>query len=136
MVRNIWVRDWIARRPQLGLYDRLMVELRNEDPVAFQNFMRMPPAMYDEMVQRLTPALTKETTNYRASLAPGLKVAITLRHLASGSKFCEMQYACRVTHNTIYLVVHEVCEAIVHEYAHEMLSPPDTEAQWRQLADD
>ncbi len=29
MVRNIWVRDWIARRPQLGLYDRLMVELRN-----------------------------------------------------------------------------------------------------------
>ena len=27
MVRNIWVRDWIARRPELGLYDRLMVEL-------------------------------------------------------------------------------------------------------------
>ena len=87
MVRNIWVRDWIARRPQLGLYDRLMVELRNEDPRAFQNFMRMPPAMYDEIVQRLTPALTKETSNWRAPLAPGLKVAITLRHLASGSKY-------------------------------------------------
>ena len=54
MTRNIWVRDWIARRPQLGLYDRLMVELRHEDPRAFQNFMRMPPAMYDEIVQRLT----------------------------------------------------------------------------------
>ncbi len=78
MVRNIWVRDWIARRPQLGLYDRLMVELRNEDPRAFQNFMRMPPVMYDEIVQRLTPALTKETTNWRAPLEPGLKVAITL----------------------------------------------------------
>lgn len=136
MVRNIWVRDWIARRPQLGLYDRLMVELRNEDPRAFQNFMRMPPAMYDEIVQRLTPALTKETSNWRAPLAPGLKVAITLRHLASGSKYREMQYAWRVPHNTISLVVREVCEAIVHEYAHEMLSPPDTEAQWRQLADD
>ena len=35
VVRNIWVRDWIARRPQLGLYDSLMVELRNEDPTAF-----------------------------------------------------------------------------------------------------
>ena len=31
VVRNIWVREWIARRPLLGLYDRLMVELRNED---------------------------------------------------------------------------------------------------------
>ena len=30
VVRNIWVRDWILRRPQLELYDRLIVELRNE----------------------------------------------------------------------------------------------------------
>ncbi|KAK6170963.1 hypothetical protein SNE40_019239 [Patella caerulea] len=47
-VRAIWVRQWINRRPQLGLYDRLMVELRNEDPRAFKNFMRMPPVMYDD----------------------------------------------------------------------------------------
>ena len=136
VVWNIWVRDWIARGPQLGLYDRLMVELCHEDPRAFQNFMRMPPAMYDDIVQRLTPALTKETTNWRAPLEPGLKVAITLRHLASGFKYHEMEYAWRVLHNTISLVVREVCEAIVHEYAPEMLSPPETDAQWRQLADD
>ena len=68
MARNIWVRDWFARGPQLGLYDRLMVELRNEDPRAFTRFMRMPPAMYDEIVQRLTPALIKQTTNWRADL--------------------------------------------------------------------
>ena len=74
MVRNIWVRDWIVRRPQLGIYDRLMVELRNEDPRAFKRFMRMPHAMYDEIVQRLTPALVKQTTNWRAPLEPGLKV--------------------------------------------------------------
>ena len=74
VVQNIWVRDWIARRPQLGLYDRLMVERRNEDPRAFTRFMRMPPAMYDEIVQRLTPALIMQTTNWRAPLEPGLKV--------------------------------------------------------------
>ena len=90
------MRQWIIRRPQLGLYDRLMVELRNEDPRAFKNFMRMPPVMYDELVERLTPALTKETTRLRAPLDPGLKVTITLRHLASGSKYMEMQYGWRV----------------------------------------
>ena len=74
VVRNIWVRDWIARRPQLGLYDRLMVGLRNENPRAFTRFMRIPPAMHDEIVQRLTPALIKQTTNWRAPLEPGLKV--------------------------------------------------------------
>ena len=135
MVRNIWVRDWIGRRPELGLYDRLMVELRNEDPSSFQNFMRMPPAMFDEIVQRLTPALTKETTNWRAPLDPGLKVALTLRHLASGAKYREMQYGWRVPHNTISVVVREVCEAIVEEYRDELLAPPQTAAEWRQISD-
>ena len=96
VVRSIWVRDWIARRPHLGLYDRPMVELRSEDP----------------------------------------RAAITLRHIASGFKYRDMEYGWRVPHNSISLVVLEVCEAIVHEYAQEMLSPRHTEAQWRQLADD
>ena len=132
----MWVRQWINRRPQLGLYDRLMVELRNEDPRAFKNFMRMPPVMYDELVERLILILTKETTNWRAPLDPGLKVAITLRHLASGSKYREMQYGWRVPHNTISLIVREVCEAIVHVYREEILAPPETPEQWQQITDD
>lgn len=134
-VRYIWVRDWIRRRPELGLYDRLMVELRREDPRAFQNFMRMPPAMFDEVVQRLTPALTKTTTHCREPLEPGLKVALTLRHLASGAKYREMQYGWRVPHNTISIVVREVCEAIIVEYREELLKPPQTAADWRQITD-
>ena len=38
--------------------------------------MRMPPAMYDEIVQRLTPALIKQTTNWRAPLEPDLMVTV------------------------------------------------------------
>ena len=135
MVRNVWVRDWILRRPQLGLYDRLMVELRNEDPRAFHNFMRMPTAMYDELVQRLTPALTKTTTNCRLPLEPGLKVAVTLRHLASGAKYRDMQYAWRVPHNTISLVVREVCQAIIDVYKDELLKAPQTEEEWKNISD-
>ena len=135
-IRAVWTRNWITRRPQQGLYDRLMVELRNEDPRSFQNFMRMPPDMFDELVQRLTPRITKKTTNWRSPLEPGLKVAITLRHLASGSKYHDMQYAWRVPHNTISIVVREVCEAIIEEYLDEQLSPPTTEQGWLQLAND
>jgi hypothetical protein len=135
-VRNIWVREWILRRPEQGLYDQLMVELRNEDPRSFQNFMRMPPDMFDEIVQRLTPRITKKTTNWRAPLDPGLKVALTLRHLASGAKYRDMQYAWRVPHNTISNVVREVCEAIIEEYLDEQMSPPTTQEGWLELAND
>ena len=131
----MWVRQWILRRPEHGLYDKLMVELRNEDPRAFQHFMRMPPAMFDEVVQRLTPRLTKQDTNYRAGLEPGLKVAITLRHLASGNTYRNTQYVWRVPHNTISVVVREVVKAIIEECTDELVFCPTTEQGWRDLAD-
>lgn len=39
--RRYWARAWIARRHSFGLYDQLMMELRNEDQTSFKNFMRM-----------------------------------------------------------------------------------------------
>ena len=132
--RQWWVRPWILRRPELGLYDRLMVELRNEDPASFHNFMRMTPAMYDEIVARLTPHITKQSTKMREPLEPGLKVALTLRHLAAGSTYKDMQYGWRVPHNTISKVVREVCQAIVDEYTEEQLSMPETEEEWKAIA--
>ena len=113
-----------------------MGELRNEDPRAFQNFMRMTPAMFDELVERLSPRITKPSTNFRASLEPGLKVAITLRHLASGNKYRSMQYGWRVPHNTISIIVRDVCNAIIDEYTDEMMTTPNTEEGWRTVADD
>ena len=113
-----------------------MVEMRNEDQRSFHNFMRMQPAMLDEIVERLTPRITKQTTNWRPALDPGLKVALTLRHLAAGAKYKDMQYAWRVPHNTISLVVREVCRAILEEYLDKQMKPPTTEEGWRQTADE
>ena len=133
--RSVWVRPWIGRRLELGIYHQLMVELRREDPSAFHNFMRMDPAMFDELLERLTPRLLKPSTFCRQSLEPGLKLAITIRHLASGAQYRDMQYGWRVPHNTISKVVREVCQAIVDEYLDDLMTTPDTEEGWRQKAD-
>lgn len=134
--RRWWVRPWIGRRIELGIYDRLMMELRNEDTDSFTNFMRMPVPMFDELLERLRPRLTKKSTNFRQPLDPGLKLALTIRHLASGAKYKTMQYGWRVPHNTISYVVREVCQAIVDEYLEEMLTMPSTEDGWRAQAQD
>ena len=91
--------------------------------------------MFDEIVEKLTPALTKTTTKWRDPLEPGLKVAITLRHLAAGTKYHEMQYAWRVPHNTISIVVREVCAAIIDVYREEQLKAPQNAADWREITD-
>jgi hypothetical protein len=96
--RTCWSRAWLGpeRRRQFGLYDQLMVELRGEDTESFKNFLRMPPDMYDEIVRRLHPRLVKKSTAMREPLEPGLKVAMTLRHLASGTRYKSMRYGWRV----------------------------------------
>jgi len=133
--RRYWVRPWIGRRCHYGIYDQLMAELRNEDEASFTNFLRMPPAMFDELLTRVGPRITKQQTFYRDPLEPGMRLALTLRHLASGSKYASMKFGWRVPHNTQSLVVRQVCQAIIDEYVDEVLVCPTTPDGWRAIAD-
>ena len=71
---------------------------------------------------------------YRRSLDPGLKLAIALRYLASGDSYHSLMYGFRVAHNTISSIVPEVCEAIIEEYGHQVVSCPTTPAEWHAVA--
>ena len=114
--RRNWVRPWIGRRRQFGMYDQLMVELRNEDHVSFTNFLRMPPAMFDELLPRVGPRITMQHTFYMDPLEPGTRLALTLRHLASGNKYASMKFGWRVPHNTLSLVVREVKPSLTNTW--------------------
>ena len=99
---------WIQRRREYGLYDHLMVELRREDQTEFINFMRMPPEMFNELLERVGPRISKERTWSREPIEPGVKLAITLSYLASGSKYPYLKFGWRVPASTQSLLVREV----------------------------
>ncbi|XP_071177272.1 putative nuclease HARBI1 [Mytilus edulis] len=136
--RSFWVRPWLAteRRLQFGHYDQLMNELRIEDEPSFLNFLRMPPVMFDELLNRVGPRIKKTDTLFRRALSPGLKLAITLRHLATGDKYSTLQYDFRVARNSISKFLPEVCRAIVDEYKDEVISCPTDPNDWRAIADE
>ncbi len=133
--RTVWVRPWLERRVELGQYTRLLEELRVEDVRAFKNFLRMDPDMFHELLDRMVPRLTKKETFCRKPLSPGLKLAITLRYLASGDSYHSLMYGFRVPHNTISILIREVCEAIIEEYADEVIQCPTTDQEWRRISD-
>ena len=118
-----------------GSYDRLMMELEREARGDFVNFMRMEPRMFHELHNRLTPRLTKQATRLRQPLDPGLKLAITLRYLASGNSYHSLSYSFRVPHNTISGLVKEVCQALVAELEEEVFKFPTNPQEWRQIAE-
>ena len=130
-----WQRNWLQRRPLHGQYERLMTELREEDLPSFRNFLRMDPQMFQELAARLGPRIEGTDTWMRRALTPELKLAITLRYLATGDSYRSLMYGFRVAHNTISVVVRQVCRAIIDEYAEEIISTPTTPAGWLQVAE-
>ena len=135
--RRWWCRPWLntTRRRNFGQYDQLMSELRAEDTQSFRNFLRMPPEMFDELLDRVGPRITKKHTHYRQAIEPGMKLAITLRHLASGDKYNSMRFGWRVPHNTISLIVREVCQAIIDEYVQDVMPVPTEPQKWLEISE-
>ncbi|XP_060556342.1 uncharacterized protein LOC132717007 [Ruditapes philippinarum] len=69
--------------------------------------------MFGELVDRISPRIQKKNTNFREALEPGLKLAVTLRHLATGASYSDFD-----------------------EYSEEVLPAVVTAEQWQQIADD
>jgi hypothetical protein len=134
--RKFWVRPWIERRLQFGFYHHLMQELRVEDTNSFTNFLRMPPHIFDELLTMLYDNLLKQTTRMRQPLEPGLKLAMTLRHLATGATYTCMQYGWRVPANTISVVVREVCNVINQVMREEYVKCPVAADDWKVISDE
>jgi hypothetical protein len=132
--RRFWVRPWIERRCFFGQYDTLMMELEREHHGDFLNYLRMEPAMFHELLEKLSPRISKEDTMCRQALQPGMKLAITLRYFATGNTFHSLSYDFRVPHNSISLFVKEVCEAIIEEYREEVMVTPRTPEAWLEVA--
>ena len=88
-----WVRPWLtpARRLEYGHYNRLMQELRVEDENAFAHYVRIPPHMFDELLNRISTVIQRRDTHMRPALHAGMKLAMTLRHLATGDQYHTLQ---------------------------------------------
>ena len=136
--RRFWVKPWVSsdRRLQFGAFDNLLEELRLDDSQAFVNFIRLPMEIFDELLHRVTPLIEKQVTNYRRPISPGLRLATTLRHMASGDKYPSLLYNFRVSKASLCNIVPEVCQAIVTVLADEVIAAPTTPEAWRSIADD
>lgn len=98
--RSVWVKDWIKRRAQLGAYNQLLSELKNEDPECYKNFLRMKHDDFQYLCDKISPAIKKQDTNMRLAISVEERLAITLRFLASG------KYSLSYFYTIKYLLPH------------------------------
>ena len=131
-----WVRPWLTveRRLQYGQFETLMQELRNEDVASFKRYLRITPDMFDEILQRVTHRIQRMDTRFRHAIPAGLKLAVTLRYMATGDTYVSIAYDFRVASETICHFIPEVSIAIADEYRDEVLSCPLTSEGWLEIA--
>lgn len=80
--RSVWVRPLFQRRLQFGAYNLLMSELRTSSDL-YAGFTRMAPEDFDCLLEKIRPFVTG-SSQFRQPIPPDLKLAVTLRYLATG----------------------------------------------------
>ena len=133
--QNPWVMPWILQRGEKGCYRTLLEEPITTDILSYKNFIRMPPAIFDLIEERITPHVRKSSINFRKALEVGLKLAVTLRHLSTGETYTSLQYHWRVGRTTICKFVPKVCRAILREFQRKYLICPTDIEEWRNIED-
>ena len=110
--RSVWVKPWLLRRRELGAFSNLLSEFRQEDIFEYGKFLRITPDVFDELVNLIEGSIKKQNTVMRDALTPSIKLAATIRYLATGSSYSDLQHLFRIHRTTLSLIIPEVCEAI------------------------
>ena len=110
--RSTWVKPWLGRRTELGVYNTLLRELRVEEEFEYKKFLRMAPENFDELLNLVGVDIQKETTNMHEPIPAEMKLAATLRFLSTGANYADLQHIFRIHKSTLSRIIPEVCDAI------------------------
>ncbi len=110
VMRKYWVKNWLLKREKFS-HINLLNELRSE-PEDWRNYMRMDEATYLELLQLVSPKIEKQSTVMRQSISPHERLSATLRFLATGRTYKDMQYSAIISQQSLSSIIPETCHAI------------------------
>lgn len=76
-------------------------ELTSEPSGEFDNFCHMSSSDFESLLQRVSPLISKNDTQFREAIPPKVRLAITLRFLASGDSYKSLHYFFKVSSQVI-----------------------------------
>ena len=94
----------------------------------------MSSERFEHLLSLVGPLIRKEDTQFRKSISPEERLAVTLRFLASGDAQQSLSFSFRIGKSTLSKVISETCEMIHECLKGTFLRPPETEEEWDKIA--
>lgn len=88
------------------------MELTSEDGGEFSNFCRMSSSDFEFLLHKIGPMIEKQQTRLRMPIPAKIRLALTLRYLATGDSYKSLHYLFKVSTPAISQIIPEVCQAI------------------------
>lgn len=100
--------------------DGQLSELVAKPSGEFQKFTRMSQSDFDDLLNKVLPAIAKQDTQLRNAIPARIRLAITLRYLATGDSFESLHFLFKISPQLISKIIPEVCQALIEALKEEI----------------
>ncbi|KAJ3639147.1 hypothetical protein Zmor_004018 [Zophobas morio] len=131
--RRWWVRPINERRKEQGDYENLVQEMRLNDVEMFFNYTRLTVEQFDCLLKLVGPSLQK--TSFREPITPGVRLTLTLRHLAAGDSIPTLAFSYRMGKSTVCNIINET-NTVIWEILHPVVLKEPNKDEWERIAEE
>jgi hypothetical protein len=89
---------------------------------------------FDRILALIRPHIVRQDTMMRKAVEPGLRLAITLHHLAEGASHSSISLHYRLGRSTVSNIIYDTCDAIWEVLQPLYLKAPSGPSDWRRIA--
>ena len=119
--RSVWVKPWLTRRNELGVGNTLLEEFRLENDEEYKQFLRMSPENFEELLSLVEKEIQKQNTLLRDAIPARMRLAATIRFLATGNSYADLQYLFRIHKSTLAKFIPKICEVLYEQLKEKYL---------------
>lgn len=88
-----------------------LVELLTE--VTGEYFVQMSSSDFEYLLQKISPIIKKQDTHWRDSIPAKIRLAVTLRFLATGDSYTTLHRFFKISSSLVSRIIPEVCQALI-----------------------
>lgn len=111
--------------------ENIFSDLLAEPSGQFIGFVRMSSTDFEILLNKVGPIIAKQETRFRETIPSKVRLAITLRYLASGNSFRSLHYLFKMSHQVISNIVKDCCAALI-TVLKDLIKLPSSQDEWLQ----